>query len=63
MLIRSMGPISEEDMVSTIMVYEYRISLDNDVLSFNSTDYTCAFISYRTTRWIATLDNIGMTKG
>jgi len=50
-------------MVSTIMVYEYRISLDNDVLSFNSTDYTCAFISYRTTRWIATLDNIGMTKG
>ena len=23
-----MGPISEEDMVSTIMVYEYRISLN-----------------------------------
>ena len=39
-----MGPISEEDMVSTIMVYEYRISLDNGVQSFNSTDYTYAFI-------------------
>ena len=57
-----MGPISEEDMVSTIMVYEYRISLDN-VLFLKSIDYIYAFISYRTIRWIATLDNIGMTKG
>ena len=58
-----MGPISEEDMVSTIMVYEYRISLDNDVLFLKLIDYIYAFISYRTIRWIATLDNIGMTKG
>ena len=56
-----MGPISEEDMVSTIMVYEYRISLDN-VRTFKSIDYIYAFISDRTIRWIATLDNIGMTK-
>ena len=59
-----MGPISEEDMVSTIMVYEYRISLDNAFVQFlKSIDYIYAFISYRTIRWIATLDNIGMTKG
>ena len=38
-----MGPISEEDMVSTIMVYEYRISLDN-VLFLKSIDYIYAFI-------------------
>ena len=57
-----MGPISEEDMVSTIMVYKYRISLDN-ILFSKSIDYIYAFISYRTIRWIATLDNIGMTKG
>ena len=58
-----MGPISEEDMVSTIMVYEYRISLDKFyVRTFKSIDYIYAFISDRTIRWIATLDNIGMTK-
>ena len=39
-----MGPISEEDMVSTIMVYKYRISLDNDVLFLKSIDYIYAFI-------------------
>ena len=47
MQVRSMGPISEIDMVQYIVVYDNRLLI----------------IIYRVTPWIATSDNLGWTIG